>query len=214
MAETVDIVDRAEGNAFFVEELTSAAAGPGRWVPADLADVLLVRLDRLDDDARAGRTRAASVAGRQVSHELLAAASGLAGAALDEGLRQAVEMNVLVPDGDRYAFRHALLGEAVYDDLLPGERVRLHDRLRRRARDGPDVTGTAAELARHARLAHDLETALLASHPRRPRRARGRRPRRGRPPLRAGAGAADRPAAARGGRRRPRPPWSSTSPTR
>ncbi|WP_432478289.1 ATP-binding protein [Nocardioides sp. GXQ0305] len=161
MAETVDIVDRAEGNAFFVEELTSAAAGPGRWVPADLADVLLVRLDRLGDDARAV-VRTASVAGRRVSHELLAAASGLPEAALDEGLRQAVEMNVLVPDRDRYAFRHALLGEAVYDDLLPGERVRLHDRFAAALR-GPDVAGTAAELARHARLAHDLDTALLAS---------------------------------------------------
>ena len=51
-AEVADIVDRAEGNAFFVEELVGAAAGPGRWVPDDLADVLLVRLDRLDDDAR------------------------------------------------------------------------------------------------------------------------------------------------------------------
>ena len=161
MAETVDIVDRAEGNAFFVEELTSAAAGPGRWVPADLADVLLVRVDRLGDDARAV-TRAASVAGRRVSHELLAAASGLSESALDEGLRQAVEMNVLVPDRDRYAFRHALLGEAVYDDLLPGERVRLHERFAAALR-GPDVAGTAAELARHARLAHDLDTALLAS---------------------------------------------------
>ncbi len=161
MAETVDIVDRAEGNAFFVEELTSAAAGPGRWVPADLADVLLVRIDRLGDDARAV-TRAASVAGRRVSHELLAAASGLSESALDEGLRQAVEMNVLVPDRDRYAFRHALLGEAVYDDLLPGERVRLHERFATALR-GPDVAGTAAELARHARLAHDLDTALLAS---------------------------------------------------
>ena len=160
-AETLDIVDRAEGNAFFVEELTSAAAGPGRWVPADLADVLLVRLDRLDDDARAV-VRAASVAGRRVSHPLLAAASGVADAALDEGLRQAVEMNVLVPDRDHYAFRHALLGEAVYDDLLPGERVRLHDRFAAALR-GPDVPGTAAELARHARLAHDLDTALLAS---------------------------------------------------
>src|SRR3954467_10353442 len=50
--ELADIVDRAEGNAFFVEELTSAAAGPSSWVPADLADVLLVRLDRLDDTAR------------------------------------------------------------------------------------------------------------------------------------------------------------------
>ncbi len=161
-AELLDIVDRAEGNAFFVEELISAAAaGPGRWVPTDLADVLLVSLDRLGDQARAV-VRAASVAGRRVSHDLLAAASGLAEPALDEGLRQAVEMNVLVPDRDRYAFRHALLGEAVYDDLLPGERVRLHDRFAA-ALSGPDVAGTAAELARHARLAHDLDTALVAS---------------------------------------------------
>jgi DNA-binding CsgD family transcriptional regulator/tetratricopeptide (TPR) repeat protein len=159
--ETLDIVDRAEGNAFFVEELTSAAAGPGRWVPADLADVLLVRLDQLGDHARQV-VRTASVAGRKVSHELLEAVSGMDGPALDEGLRQAVEMNVLVPDGDRYAFRHALLGEAVYDDLLPGERVGLHDRFAA-ALQGTEVAGTAAELARHARLAHDLGTALLAS---------------------------------------------------
>ncbi|HYH35258.1 MAG TPA: LuxR C-terminal-related transcriptional regulator, partial [Nocardioides sp.] len=161
LAETIDIVDRAEGNAFFVEELTSAAAAPGTWVPAELADVLLVRLDRLGDAARQV-VRTASVAGRQVSHPLLAAVSGLDEAALDEGLRQAVEMNVLVPDRERYAFRHALLGEAIYDDLLPGERVRLHDRFAAAIRDS-DVGGTAAELARHARLAHDLETALSAS---------------------------------------------------
>jgi DNA-binding CsgD family transcriptional regulator/tetratricopeptide (TPR) repeat protein len=161
MAETMDIIDRAEGNAFFVEELTSAASGPGRWVPAELADVLLVRLDRLGDAARQV-VRTASVAGRKVSHDLLAAASGLDPVALDEGLRHAAEMNVLVPDGDRYAFRHALLGEAVYDDLLPGERVRLHDRFAAALREG-EVVGTAAELARHSRLAHDLETALHAS---------------------------------------------------
>ncbi len=160
-AETSDIVDRAEGNAFFVEELTSAASGPGRWVPAELADLLLVRLDRLGDGARQV-VRSASVAGRKVSHDLLAAASGLSSTALDEGLRQAVEMNVLVPDADRYAFRHALLGEAVYDDLLPGERVRLHDGFATALREGR-ATGTAAELARHSRLAHDLETALRAS---------------------------------------------------
>ena len=50
----------------------------------------------------------------------------LDGAALDEGLRKAVEMNILVAGDGHYSFRHALLGEAVYDDLLPGERVRLH----------------------------------------------------------------------------------------
>ncbi|CAI9412132.1 HTH-type transcriptional regulator MalT [Nocardioides sp. T2.26MG-1] len=159
--ELADIVDRAEGNAFFVEELTSAAAGPGRWVPADLADVLLVRLDRLDDTARQV-VRTASVAGRRVSHEMLAAASGLDASALDEGLRKAVEMNILVVGADgRYSFRHALLGEAVYDDLLPGERVRLHAQYVAALQAG--ARGTAAELARHARLAMDLDTALTAS---------------------------------------------------
>ena len=159
--EVDDIVDRAEGNAFFVEELVGAAAGPGRWVPAELADVLLVRLDRLDDTARQV-ARAASVAGRRVSHEMLAAAAGLDSAALDTGLRGAVETNVLVADERGYAFRHALLGEAVYDDLLPGERVRLHAAYAEALGSGA-APGTAAELARHARLALDLVTALTAA---------------------------------------------------
>lgn len=155
------IVDRAEGNAFFVEELTSAASGSGDWVPADLADLLLVRLDRLGDAARR-LVRTASAAGRKVSHEALEAASGLDPVAVDEGLREAVEMNVLVADDDTYSFRHALLGEAVYDDLLPGERVRLHGQYAEALREGR-ARGTAAELARHARLALDLDTALVAS---------------------------------------------------
>lgn len=160
-SELADIVDRADGNAFFVEELTSAAAGPGRWVPADLADVLLVRLDRLDDAARQV-VRAASVSGRKVAHDMLAAVVELDGPSLDEGLRKAVEMNIIVADGGRYSFRHALLGEAVYDDLLPGERVRLHGRYVEALQSGA-APGTAAELARHARLAMDLDTALTAS---------------------------------------------------
>ncbi|MCW2766632.1 MAG: regulatory protein LuxR, partial [Nocardioides sp.] len=160
-SELADIVGRAEGNAFFVEELISAASMPGSWVPADLADVLLVRLDRLDDNARQV-VRAASVSGRKVTHTMLVAASGLQGTSLDEGLRQAVEMNVLVANDGSYAFRHALLGEAVYDDLLPGERVRLHAQYTEALRSGA-ARGTAAELARHARLAMDLDTALSAS---------------------------------------------------
>jgi DNA-binding CsgD family transcriptional regulator/tetratricopeptide (TPR) repeat protein len=159
--EIADIVSRAEGNAFFVEELVGAASGPGRWVPDDLADVLLVRLDRVDDAARQV-VRTASVSGRKVSHDMLAAASGLTEPQLDEGVRQAVEMNVLVATDGRYAFRHALLGEAVYDDLLPGERVRLHAAYAQALGDGR-ARGTAAELARHARLAMDLGTALSAS---------------------------------------------------
>lgn len=161
-SELADVVARAEGNAFFVEELTSAAAESGGGdLPADLADVLLVRLDRLDDSARAV-VRTAAASGRRVTHELLEAVSGLAAAELDAGVRGAVEMNVLVADRGGYAFRHALLAEAVYDDLLPGERVRLHARYVAALRDG-SARGTAAELVRHARLAGDRPTALAAA---------------------------------------------------
>ncbi len=159
-SDVVDIVTRAEGNAFFVEELVGATWETG-GVPADLADLLLVRLDRLDDAARQV-VRTAAVAGRQVSHHLLAAASGVDPRALDGALRDAVEMNVLVPVREAYAFRHALLGEAVYDDLLPGERVRLHASYAAVLRTGAAV-GTSAELARHARLGQDPRTALFAS---------------------------------------------------
>ncbi len=160
-SEMADVIARAEGNAFFVEELVSAAAEPGSFVPADLADVLLVRLDRLDDDARQV-VRAASASGRRVSHDMLEATADLTRDALEAGIRGAVEMNVLVAERGAYAFRHALLGEAVYDDLLPGERARLHARYVAALREGT-ARGTAAELARHARLAMDRVTALQAS---------------------------------------------------
>jgi len=159
--ELETIVGRAEGNAFFVEELVGAAGFSDDSLPMDLADVLLVRLDRLDDHARQA-VRVASVAGRKVAHELLAVVSGLDARHLEEALRKAVEMNVLVAGDGRYSFRHALLGEAVYDDLLPGERVRLHAEYAAALADGR-APGTAAELARHARLANDLDAALSAA---------------------------------------------------
>ena len=156
------IVTRAEGNAFFVEELVVATELGGRALPDELADLLLVRLDRLDDEANQA-VRAASCAGRQVSHELLARVVALEPRALDRALRTAVESHVLVAVGAAgYAFRHALLAEAVYDDLLPGERVRLHGAFAT-ALKNRDVDGTAAELARHARAAHDITTAVTAS---------------------------------------------------
>lgn len=154
------IVDLADGNAFFVEELVGAGWCEGPGVPQDLAELLLIRLDRLDEQTR-GVVRAMSVAGRRVDHALLAAATGLPATSLDEALRAAFDQQVLVPTrGERYAFRHALLAEAVYDDLLPGERVRLHAAYAAALSQGG---GTAAELARHALAAHDLPTAFAAA---------------------------------------------------
>jgi ATP/maltotriose-dependent transcriptional regulator MalT len=161
-SQLAGIVARAEGNAFFVEELVGATSMRGRAVPDDLAELLLVRLDHLDQTAQQV-VRAASVSGRRVSHALLDAVAGVPGADLDAALREAVERNVLVPtSNDFYRFRHALLAEAVYDDLLPGERVRMHAAYVEALRSGR-VSGTAAELARHARAAHDLPTAVDAS---------------------------------------------------
>jgi DNA-binding CsgD family transcriptional regulator len=180
VAEVTDIVDRAEGNAFFVEELVGAACGPGSFVPAELADVLLVRLERLDEVGRRV-VRAASAAGRRVSHDLLAAVSGVETEVFEKAVRKAVEMNVLVVQTSYYSFRHALLGEATYDDLLPGERVRLHTayvaalrhsmgrNMHSMSHSGGQVPGvdaglgTAADLARHACLAMDFDTALDAN---------------------------------------------------
>ncbi len=161
-AEFTEIVDRAEGNAFFVEELVGASWATGGQIPADLADVLLVRLDGLDE-VTLRVVRAASVAGRHVSHDLLQAVTGLGSADLEGALRAAVESNVLAAArNSAYAFRHALLGEAVYDDLLPGERTRLHMAFVEAIRGGT-AAGTAAELALHARRAGDHETALRAA---------------------------------------------------
>lgn len=161
-AEVRGIIERAEGNAFFTEELVAAADAGTGTLPAELADLLLVRLDHLPEAARLV-VRAAAVAGRQVSHRLLAQVVEVDDAALEHALRALVEGNVLVPArADGYAFRHALLAEAVYDDLLPGERVRLHQAYAAALATG-DIAGTAAELAQHARAAHDLPTAIRAS---------------------------------------------------
>ena len=160
-ADLQAIVKRAEGNAFFAEELVVASEIEGGALPDDLASLLLVRVDQLDEPAREV-VRAASAAGRQVSHDLLAAVVELAPDALDRALRDAVDRNLLVPSGSSYAFRHALLGEAVYDDLLPGERVRLHAAYTK-ALCFHVAQGTAAELARHARASHDVLTAVRAS---------------------------------------------------
>ncbi|WP_168929471.1 helix-turn-helix transcriptional regulator [Nocardioides sp. GY 10113] len=153
------IIDRAEGNAFFVEELV---ASQGRAaVSADLADLLLVRLDPLSDQARQV-VRSMSAAGRRVGHDLLAAVADLPAPDLEAAIRQAVEMNVLEAGPRHYSFRHALLAEAVYDDLLPGERVRLHGQYVAALTAG-SAPGTAAELALHARRANDLDRAASAS---------------------------------------------------
>ena len=168
-AVTETVFDRSGGNAYLVEELAGAVAAGGdpADLPPSLADVLLSRVDALTVNAQK-LLRTASVAGRAVPDRLLAEVAGLDEAELLRALREAVDGHLLVVDqsGHGYAFRHALTRDAVYEDMLPGERVRLHaayaaalDRVQDPGGDEAD----ASALAYHWYAALDLPRALPAA---------------------------------------------------
>ncbi|WP_335618106.1 ATP-binding protein [Lentzea guizhouensis] len=157
------VADRSEGNAFFAEELIAVATCDDRSsLPSALADVLLSRVERLSPEAQ-HVVRVASVRGRRVQHERLEEAAGMSDVALDTALRELVQHHLLVvDDSEIYTFRHALLREAVYGDLLPGERVRLHAAYAHHLAQHLDERGAAAALAHHAFQSHDHGQALTA----------------------------------------------------
>jgi DNA-binding CsgD family transcriptional regulator len=156
-----DVVARAEGNAFYAEELVAAGL-EGEALPWTLTDVLLARVEQRSPAAQQV-LRIAAVAGRRVRHELVAAVGGLADGELETALAETVHHHLLVVSDDgRYRFRHALLREAVLADLLPGERVRLHAAIAAYLAAEPGA-GTAAERAHHARESNDLPGAFAAS---------------------------------------------------
>ena len=167
--ELNDIVARAEGNAYYAEELLAAFVGGDpaerRSLPAGLAALLLSRVEQLSDSAQRV-LRTAAVAGRRADDEMVRAASGLDADDYEAAVREAVTHQLLVPDGtEGYVFRHALLREAVYGDLLPGERTRLHATMSSLLADEQRlaVPGTAAELAQHCLASHDIPGAFAAS---------------------------------------------------
>ena len=160
------IIRRAEGNPYYAEELLAAALRHGSELPAGLAGLLLARVERLSPAAQ-HVLRAAAVAGRRMDDELVRLASGLVAGDYEEAVRESVASQLLIPDGDAgYAFRHALIREAIYADLLPGERTRMHARLAELLSDEARLAaepGTAAELAHHCLASHDIPGAFAAS---------------------------------------------------
>ncbi len=162
---------RSDGNPFLVEEMLGVlqAGGDAAALPPSLREVLLARVDGLAAPTQRVLSTAA-VGGRWVSEQLLLDVSGLDEAAAFAGLREAVDQHLLVVDeaGRGYSFRHSLSRDAVYDDLLPGERVRLHaaygEALGARPElGGDDPAAVAADLAHHWFAAQDMRRALGAS---------------------------------------------------
>jgi DNA-binding CsgD family transcriptional regulator/tetratricopeptide (TPR) repeat protein len=171
-APAVELVDalfaRSEGNPFFTEELLAAVrAGRGALSPT-LRDLLRGRVKVLPDRAQ-HVLAVVAVAGRRVPHRLLETVAGLDDRDLAEDLRVVVALHLLVtrPGEDGYEFRHALLGEVVDADLLPGERARLHTAYAQALTERPELAGVAsavlaAELAVHWDAAGEQVLALSA----------------------------------------------------
>jgi predicted ATPase/DNA-binding CsgD family transcriptional regulator len=121
------IYRRSEGNPLFVQALLAAGAADEAPVPGSVRDLLAAPLQRLPGTAR-DVIRAAACSGVRVGHALLAEVTDLGDAGLSQALRPAVDWNLLLVAEDAYVFRHALIREVVYADLLPGERALLHVR--------------------------------------------------------------------------------------
>ncbi len=159
-ADLNSLVERAEGNVYYAEELLTASSCNDGTLPTGLAALLLSRVERVSDAAQQV-LRAAAVAGDGASDDLVRAACGLPDAAYEEAVREAAGHQLLAPDGpDGFRFRHALLREAIYGDLMPGERTRLHARLASLLAGKP---GAAAAVAHHSMASHDIPGAFAAS---------------------------------------------------
>jgi DNA-binding CsgD family transcriptional regulator len=158
-----EIFKRSDGNPFLTEELLLARrAGWSGRLPLGLRDTLLARVEQLPAEAHQV-LRILAVAGRPIGHAVLEVAVGISDAALAAGLRAAVSDQILVldPQGAALGFRHALVGEGIYTELLPGERRALHGRFARALEE--EGTASSAELARHYELAGDAPAAVSAS---------------------------------------------------
>jgi ABC-type oligopeptide transport system substrate-binding subunit/class 3 adenylate cyclase len=173
------ILEPAEGNPFFLEELVRSLVDAGAlvpegegWrfdhaveveVPPTVEKVILARIDRLQPDAHAA-LMAASVLGRQFGLPLLdAVADGDVGEALLELQRlDLVRESRRWPEPE-FRFKHALIQEAAYRTLVSDQRTRLH----RKAAEWLEQAYAGREdevaglLAHHWLAAEDEDKAVL-----------------------------------------------------
>ncbi|MBO3750097.1 AAA family ATPase [Streptosporangiaceae bacterium NEAU-GS5] len=160
---------RSGGNPFLAEELVAAEGRTA--ITEDLKDLLLLRFHELPAAAQqAGHVVA--LAGTGTGHGLLEQVTTCSTEELSAGLAAAVDRHVLVHDADAYAFRHALVAEAVAQDMLPADRRHLHRCVARALAAGlpGEVTPRSsvrasrlAQIAHHWYAGRDAEQALSAA---------------------------------------------------
>ena len=132
------IIEKADGVPLFIEELTSSTlSAPLRTrgtftaslrVPETLSDALMERLDRVAPSRRVAQI--AAVIGREFSHNLLSAASQVDEDNMQSALSLLEQADIIYRVGVspfvRFAFKHALLRDAIYDTLLRSKRQQIH----------------------------------------------------------------------------------------
>ncbi|HET6325164.1 MAG TPA: protein kinase [Planctomycetaceae bacterium] len=142
------IYDRTGGVPLFVEEFTKMvqesgalkgtkaggtpiAALPAHEIPSTLQDLIMARLDRLEGDREIAQL--AATIGREFSYELLAAVVTLDEPTLQAELTKLVQAEILFQKGRlpkcSYAFKHALLEDALYNSLVKSKRQQFHQRI-------------------------------------------------------------------------------------
>jgi class 3 adenylate cyclase/tetratricopeptide (TPR) repeat protein len=131
---TAEILEKAEGNPFYLEELArslpaTADDGAAPAVPETIQGLLLARIDRLPPEHKR-LLQDASVLGREVPVDLLAEVHG-GSAVLSPLLEDLQRWELLVPstgEGSvpQVSFQHALTQEVAYRSLLPSRRRTLH----------------------------------------------------------------------------------------
>jgi class 3 adenylate cyclase/tetratricopeptide (TPR) repeat protein len=136
------VTERTGGVPLFIEEVTRLLLERGEQggvqaIPPTLQQSLMARLDRLGPAREVAQIGA--VIGRDFSYALLRTVAGLHDTALQTALERLAEADLLLvqglpPDSD-YHFKHALIQDAAYENLLKSRRQALHRRVGEVLRD-------------------------------------------------------------------------------
>ena len=146
-----DVAARTGGVPLFVEEVTrllldlGEGGGGIQAIPPTLQQSLMARLDRLG--AAREVAQIGSVIGRGFSYALFRDVAGIKDAALQAALEKLAEADIVLvqglpPESD-YRFKHALIQDAAYENLLKSRRQVLHRRVAEILRDRFAATAAA-----------------------------------------------------------------------
>jgi class 3 adenylate cyclase/predicted ATPase len=152
------VAQRTGGVPLFVEEVTRlllerGEQGGTQAIPPTLQHSLMARLDRLGPAREVAQIGA--VIGRDFSYALIRTVAGTDESTLRTALERLAEADILLVQGEHtdsnYRFKHALIQDAAYENLLKSRRQVLHRRIAEALRE--NLTGTTT-----------IEPELIAHH--------------------------------------------------